>query len=48
VRLRLQRPSAVAEIDLGEEGRFWPCDEALSRWRQLAQGAQAEVVYEAD
>jgi DNA polymerase-3 subunit alpha len=48
VRLRLQRPSAVAEIDLGEEGRFWPCDEALSRWRQLAHGAQAEVVYEAD
>ncbi len=48
VRVRLQRPSAVAEIDLGEEGRFWPCEEALSRWRQLAHGAQAEVVYEAD
>jgi DNA polymerase-3 subunit alpha len=48
VRLRLQRASAVAEIDLGEEGRFWPCDEALSRWRQLAHGAQAEVVYEAE
>ncbi|MEI8266929.1 MAG: OB-fold nucleic acid binding domain-containing protein, partial [Betaproteobacteria bacterium] len=47
VRLRLQRASAVVEIDLGEEGRFWPCDEALSRWRQMAQGAQAEVVYEA-
>ena len=47
VRLRLQRPGAVAELDLGEEGRFWPCDEALSRWRQIAHGAQAEVVYEA-
>jgi DNA polymerase-3 subunit alpha len=46
VRLRLHTPSAVAEIDLGEQGRFWPCDEALSRWRQLAHGAQAEVVYE--
>ncbi len=47
VRLRLQRPGAVAELDLGEDGRFWPCDEALSRWRQIAHGAQAEVVYEA-
>jgi DNA polymerase-3 subunit alpha len=46
VRLRVQRAAAVAEIDLGEEGRFWPCDEALSRWRQVAHGAQAEVVYE--
>ena len=46
VRLRLQRTGAVAELDLGEDGRFWPCDEALSRWRQIAHGAQAEVVYE--
>ena len=23
-----------AQIDLGEDARFWPCDEALARWRR--------------
>jgi DNA polymerase-3 subunit alpha len=46
VRLRLQRAGASADLDLGEGARFWPCDEALLRWRQLA-GGLAEVVYEA-
>jgi DNA polymerase-3 subunit alpha len=46
VRLRLQRPRAAAEIDLGDEARFWPSEEALARWREVAHGGQAEVVYE--
>jgi len=46
VRLRLQRPRAAAEIDLGDEARFWPCEEALARWREVAHGGQAEVVYD--
>jgi DNA polymerase III subunit alpha len=46
VRLRVQRPRVVAEIDLGDDGRIWPSDEALSRWRAAAQGGQAMVVYE--
>jgi DNA polymerase-3 subunit alpha len=46
VRLRLQRRSASAEIDLGDEARFWPCDEALGRWRSIALGGAATVVYE--
>ncbi|MGA1326425.1 MAG: OB-fold nucleic acid binding domain-containing protein, partial [Rubrivivax sp.] len=46
VRLRLHRPRAAAEIDLGDEARFWPCEEALARWREVAHGGQAEVVYE--
>jgi DNA polymerase III subunit alpha len=46
VRLRLRRSGAAADLDLGEGGRFWPSDEALLRWRQLA-GGRAEVVYEA-
>jgi DNA polymerase-3 subunit alpha len=46
VRLRLKRPGAVAELDLGEASRFWPCDEALGRWRSMAGGGQALVVYE--
>ena len=46
IRLRLQRRDAVGEIDLGDEARFWPSDEALVRWRSLAQGGTAQVVYE--
>jgi DNA polymerase-3 subunit alpha len=46
VRLRLKRPGAVAELDLGDDTRFWPCDEALGRWRSLASSGKAEVVYE--
>ncbi|MBI5722040.1 MAG: DNA polymerase III subunit alpha [Burkholderiales bacterium] len=46
VRLRLKRRQAMAEIDLGDEARFWPCDEALVRWRSIAEGGDATVVYE--
>ncbi len=46
VRLRLQRPGVVAELELGDGARFWPSDEALLRWQQVAGGA-VEVVYEA-
>ena len=46
VRLRLQRSDVEAEIDLGDEARFWPCDEALLRWSGVARGGRARVVYE--
>ncbi len=46
IRLKLQRSNASAEIDLGDEARFWPCDEALGRWRSIAHGGAAQVVYE--
>ena len=46
VRLRLVRPQATAELDLGDDGRFWPSDEALARWRTLAEGGRASVVYD--
>ena len=46
VRLKLQRAEASAEIDLGDDARFWPCDEALGRWRSIAQGGAAQIVYE--
>ena len=48
IRLRLQGRGASAELDLGDEGLFWPCDEALARWRQVAAGGQAAIVYEGD
>ena len=46
VRLQMRRHDATAEIDLGDDARFWPCDEALGRWRSIAQGGAALVVYE--
>ncbi|MFN0183549.1 MAG: DNA polymerase III subunit alpha, partial [Aquabacterium sp.] len=46
VRLRLRRPQAVAELDLGDAGRFWPCDEALARFKALAEAGDAAIVYE--
>lgn len=45
VRLVLQREKARAELDLGDEGRFFPSDAALERWRSSAHG-KAGVVYE--
>jgi DNA polymerase-3 subunit alpha len=50
LRLRIARQtadaSAQAELDLGEDGRFWPSDEALARCKALAHGGRAEIVYE--
>jgi len=46
VRLKLQRSTADAELDLGDAARFWPSDEALARWRSIATGGAAAVVYE--
>ena len=46
VRLRLQRRAATAEIDLGDDARFWPSDEALARWKSIAEGGAAAIVYE--
>ncbi|WP_418315912.1 DNA polymerase III subunit alpha [Piscinibacter sakaiensis] len=45
VRLIVRRQNARAEIDLGEDGRFFPSDEALGCWRE-ASGGRARVVYE--
>jgi DNA polymerase-3 subunit alpha len=46
VRLRVQRQGAVGDVDLGEDARFWPCDEALARWRSVAHAGAAAVVYD--
>jgi DNA polymerase-3 subunit alpha len=46
VRLCIERSEARAELDLGDEGRFWPSDDALSRWKAVAHGGQAAIVYE--
>jgi DNA polymerase-3 subunit alpha len=46
VRLQLDREAASAELDLGDEARFYPTDAALDRWRAGAHRGQAVVVYE--
>ncbi len=46
VRLQLWREGYFGELDLGDEARFFPSDEALRRWRQGAHESQAAIVYE--
>jgi DNA polymerase-3 subunit alpha len=38
-------PSATAELDLGEEGRFYPSDEALQAWRECAEKGEVALIY---
>ena len=45
VRLVLHREAVQGEIDLGDEGRFFPTDTALARWKASTHG-QATVVYD--
>ena len=45
VRLQLQRAEASADLDLGDEARFWPSDDALASWRSMAARGQASIVY---
>jgi DNA polymerase-3 subunit alpha len=45
VRLVLRRNAASAELELGDEGRFFPTDAALARWSEGSHG-HARVVYE--
>jgi DNA polymerase-3 subunit alpha len=45
VRLALQRSSASGELDLGDDGRFFPSDDALARWREAAHDRDAGIVY---
>jgi DNA polymerase-3 subunit alpha len=50
VRLSLERQQAAlgarAELQLGEQARFFPSDAALAGWAAQAAVGQAVVVYE--
>ncbi len=46
VRLAVRRDEAVAELQLGEEARFFPSDAALASWMAQADQGQAQIVYE--
>ena len=46
IRMTLLREQAQAELQLGDEARFYPTDAALACWIAQADGGQAQVVYE--
>lgn len=46
VRLLVQRESAVAELQLGEQAKFFPSDAALASWMAQAHQGLAQIVYE--
>ncbi|HWI80929.1 DNA polymerase III subunit alpha [Ramlibacter sp.] len=46
VRLAVKREQAVAELQLGDDARFFPSDAALASWMAQADGGQAQIVYE--
>jgi DNA polymerase-3 subunit alpha len=46
VRLALRRDEATAELQLGDEARFFPSDAALASWMAQADQGQAQIVYE--
>jgi DNA polymerase-3 subunit alpha len=46
VRLALRRDQAMAELQLGDEAKFFPSDAALASWMAQADAGQAQIVYE--
>jgi DNA polymerase-3 subunit alpha len=46
VRLVVQREQAVAELQLGEQAKFFPSDAALASWMAQAHEGLAQIVYE--
>ncbi|MBT9459349.1 MAG: DNA polymerase III subunit alpha [Burkholderiaceae bacterium] len=47
LRLSIKREGASAELELGDDARFWPCDEALARFAAAQPEAPPLIVYEA-
>lgn len=46
VRLLVQRDAASAELQLGEQAKFFPSDAALASWMAQAHEGLAQIVYE--
>ena len=46
LRVQISLPAVTAELDLGDDSRFWPTDEALARCKALAHGGRAAIVYD--
>jgi DNA polymerase-3 subunit alpha len=48
IRLAVRRDAAVAELQLGEQARFFPSDAALASWMAQADQGLAQIVYESN
>jgi DNA polymerase-3 subunit alpha len=46
VRLLVQRDAATAELQLGDQAKFFPSDAALASWMAQAHQGLAQIVYE--
>jgi DNA polymerase-3 subunit alpha len=46
VRLAVRRDGAVAELQLGEQAKFFPSDAALASWMAQADAGLAQIVYD--
>jgi DNA polymerase-3 subunit alpha len=46
VRLTVRRDQATAELQLGDEAKFFPSDAALASWMAQADAGQVQIVYE--
>jgi len=46
VRLAVKRDTAVAELQLGEDAKFFPTDAALASWMAQADAGLAQIVYD--
>jgi DNA polymerase-3 subunit alpha len=48
IRLAVRRDQAAAELQLGEQARFFPSDAALASWMAQADQGLAQIVYESN
>jgi DNA polymerase-3 subunit alpha len=46
VRVKVRTSGAIAELDLGDQGRFWPSDDALAKCKQIMPTQAPQVVYD--
>jgi DNA polymerase-3 subunit alpha len=46
VRIHLLRDGACAQIQLGEQAKFFPTEAALASWMAQAHDGQAQIIYD--
>ena len=46
LRLKLLREGATAEIELGDNAKFFPSDAALASWMAQAHEGQSQIIYD--
>jgi DNA polymerase-3 subunit alpha len=46
MRVKIRTATATGELDLGDQGRFWPTDDALAKCKQIMPAQPPQVVYD--